>query len=636
MKHLHMLTCACAIGLWISPDAVAGKQGFKPGKLDKFEVNVDVGIGLKGAIVPGISTQVELRAIDTRGRQVSTHDGSLRRISRKIDVQVTGGRYDASRGTVIADAPKPGTERTSEVVITATYNKRPDLDIRQALPIDWRAILGPDPAEVVSVSLRPVSTDLIDDWLLPGAQLKLVVSATDTFGRTYTTDSAPLTLPWDRLGVRARSLEGSEGVYRAAIQDIPKDQFGVRVAYLKTDQAVNAKWRADFQRLNGPEPSDIAALTWSLEQPEGSPSGKAPLGAKLAVQVVATTTEGRVFKLRDGGKMTLKPTRIEVVATRATWNPKPAELEVDDQIPAGKEFGLVLHYQQRKDLGGTIAMRPDYLGSIPAHFWAVDGGHRGSGNRGSSGRDGRDGKDGVEGRDSDQPTSRAESGTSGQSGSGGEGGQDGGPGPRVRVYASKAWTLDRSDPLVVYRIAGQASSMLLVKRWDSGPLRIVSGGGAGGNGGRGGPGGNGGRGGGGCLTGDGGDGGDGADGGSGGRGGDGGAVQLVVSRAELFDHFSLSAPGGGGGGGGRGGNGGSSGSAPSESNPSTEHDGDGNALEAPDCEGGRDGQSGRDGRDGHDGQQGRDGDVDPVVRGDVRGDIGVLPAELSRALTLQP
>ncbi len=630
LARVPVLACLSAIALVQSPPALAGKKGFVSKKVSKFEIAVDVGPGLDGAIVPGVGTQLEFRAIDRKGRKVSTHDGSLKRTTRKIDIEVVGGSYDAATGIVIADEPAAGSARTSEVVISASYSKRPDLDLREKRPIDWRAVLGPDPSEVVSLSMRPVSAEIMDDWLLPGARVKLVVSAEDVHGRTYTTDSQPLRLPWKRLGVKTRAMDAEKGVLHAHL-NVPDDGYRAKVTYLDTSHAAVGAWRADFQRLRGPEPSEIASLNWSLEQPPDSPAGKAPLGSHLAVQVEATTTEGRVFKLHNGGQMTLKHERLEVASTRARWVPERGLLRVDSEVPAGKEFGLELRYQRRNDLGGVRMMKADYIGSIPDQYWA-SGPLVWGGVSGSSGDSGSDGRDGEDGRDAGEPTSHAEAGGNGQSGSRGGSGQDGGSGPRIRVYASTAWTLDRSDRVVVYRF-GQR---LLVKRWDAAPLRIAAYGGNGGSGGSGGDGGHGGRGGGGCLSGDGGDGGDGADGGNGGRGGRGGSVQLIASSTALFSHFQLSAPGGSGGNEGMAGGGGSYGTAPSASTPSTEYDEEGNALEGPSCDSGRDGQRGRDGREGHDGHDGAYGDTDQITRSDARNSVGVLPAALSRSLILAP
>jgi len=636
MSRVQALFTLSALGLVASPAAHGSKKGFKSKKLDKFEMAADVGPGLDGAIIPGIRTQLEFRVIDTKGRQVSTHDGALKRTTRRIEIEVQNGRYDPDAGVVVANMPVKGQERSSEVIVTARYAKRPDLDIHHTLPIDWRAILGPDPNEVTSISMKPTSHELVGDWLLPGAKLKLVVRVEDLHGRAYTTAGGPLTLPWNRLGVEARGMAGNNANWTAAIRDVPDNQFEAEIAYLETEFSTSGSWRADFQRLHGPEPDDVATLNWSLQQPEDSPDGKAPLGAQLAVQVEVTTQEGRIFLLRDGGKMALKSRRLEGVPTRAKWVPERGLLEVDGEIAAGQRFGLELRYQGRDDLGGTVTMTPDYFGSIPDKYWAAGAGHAGSGYNGSSGRDGADGYSGVDGRDAGNDTSHAEAGSHGQDGVNGGRGQDGDDGPRIRVYASVAHTLDRSDMAVVYRIVGEGgSSFLLVKKWSDDPIRVLSRGGAGGRGGNGGDGGHGGGGGGGCLSGDGGDGGDGADGGTGGQGGDGGSVQLIASNATLFDHFRLVAPGGRGGARGRGGSAGSGGSSPSATTPSTEYDDEGKAIEGPSCNGGRDGQRARDGRGGHDGYGGSSGQTDRQVRGGVKREIGVLPPELARSLILE-
>ena len=66
------------------------------------------------------------------------------------------------------------SDTTATVEVTASYHKRPDLTVSQTLPVDWRAVLGPDPREVVDVRLSGISSEIVDDWLLPGAPMSLL------------------------------------------------------------------------------------------------------------------------------------------------------------------------------------------------------------------------------------------------------------------------------------------------------------------------------------------------------------------------------------------------------------------------------------------------------------------------------
>lgn len=622
-----------------APTAEAGRRGFPAKKVKSFDVALDGGPALPGTVVPGQPSPLQLTIADKRGRTLSTADGSLVSTTRRIEVLVEGGQYDPHSGTLIADRPDPRQARTATLTVTARYAKRPDLDVVRSWPIDWRAVLGPDPQEVTGLTVTPVSSEIVDDWLLPGAEVGLDVAATDTHGRTYRTGPGQrIGLPWARLSAQSEGMlpQPQEGLLRAK-PDVPRDsRYTVSVAYEGSPHTADASWAPDYQRLLGPEPDEVAALTWSVSLPDSSPAGQAPLRAQLPVQVTVDTTNGRTFQLRTAGKMRLVADRLRLDTRRSTWDAQRLLLVVDDRIGAGQGFGMQVAYEGRADLASRQAFQVDYLGSIPKELF-VGGGtvHAIEGGYGDPGRAGVTGRDGREGRASTDPQSVADRGTNGQAGSHGEDGRPGGDGGVLRVRAASAWTLDGAHQLVVYELGtGDGRRSVLVKPWREPAIDLVSRGGPGGSGGAGGDGGDGGPGGDGCLTGDGGDGADAGDGGNGGPGGRGGDVQLTASSAALFDHFRVSAPGGRGGSGGPGGSGGQGGIAPSSTSPPTEYDSEGNALPSPSCESGRNGLDGRDGRTGQPGYDGPPGRTDTRVTPTV-GDRMALPDELDAAVILR-
>lgn len=615
--------------LLASPTVHARERGgFAAKKVAAVDVVVETGPGLDGAIVPGFDSPVSIRVTDRRGRVLSTADGTLKR-GGKVALVVEGGRYDPVAGVLIADTPPAGTERTAVVRWRVDYARRPDLTQAFEAPVDWRAVVGPDPGEVVDVTVTGQSPELLDGWLLPGAPLDLVVTALDARGRVYSTRPGyPLRLPWDRVEVEGDRLRGAAGAWVAHPDVARGDRYRAAVTYRGTAATAEATWRPDLQRFLGPEPDELAALDVALT---GLVDGRAPLGARLPVQVTATTTEGRVFQLRTEGKMKLVPDRLSVGTTSATWDPTGAVV-MADAIPGGESVSFDLRYRGRPDLGASASWRPDYLASIPKSWW-VEGGHAYAARRGADGERGRPARDGDPGRDTDDPTIRAESGQDGQDGEHGQSGADGQPGPRVRAAVAQAWTLDGEHPVLVALIAvDQLEPVLRLAPWDGAPLAIGSLGGHGGDGGSGGDAGDGGGGGDGCLSGDGGAGGDGGDGGDGGRGGPGGPVYVVVSSPEVGARVRATSAGGRGGDGAVGGAAGRGGGAPSPTSPATSYDSQGVALDAPTCTRGRDGVDGRRGRNGQPGPMGPPGATDLVVSEAAADRIGAIPPELQRMI----
>ncbi|MFT4622677.1 MAG: hypothetical protein ACI8PZ_001333 [Myxococcota bacterium] len=629
----------------LSAPGPRGRHGFPTRKVAAMEVTLDGGPALPGTLVPGQPARLDITVENRRGHTLSTRNRSLRRSSRRVVVAVEGGTWDPVTGTVIAHRPSAQTARVAAVQIDVTYLGRPDLDQHRTLRIDWRAVLGPDPSEVTALTVAPMSSGLLDGWLLPGSPLALEVRATDHTGRSYSTaPEAALQLPWDRLTLETAGLEGGSGEHRAMEASVPRGGYSARVAFTGSDHAESLTWKADFQRRDGPGPRDVRALSWTLEAPAGSPPGKAPLGATLPLQVTVTTREGRTFPLRSDGPLRLPADRLVVRTRHATWDPERAEVSLDPTLSAGQRYSVEVRYQGRSDLGGRQTLRPDYLAAIGP--WAAPDaekelGHVGGGAPGSDGRPGRGGRAGRAGAAASDDSDVGGRGERGGDGARGEDGAPGAIGRHVQVHATVGWTVDRSERVVLYRVADETgASAVRVKRWHQAPVILLSRGGAGGAGGAGGTGGPGGAGGGGCRSGDGGDGGRGGDSGIGAEGGPGGQVTLVVSSPDLYRHFELRSVGGAGGVAGAAGGAGKAGKSPSFGSLVGAVAGlvaslAGDApTDAPECDAGDPGRAGGPGRAGSPGRAGGGGTVHKKVAGDVLAQIGELPPEVAAVLVL--
>lgn len=610
----------------LAPAAEARQRGgFSPKKVASVEVSVDVRPGLDGALVPGLPAPVEIVVTDLKGRRLSTTEGTLRR-EGKVDLIVEGGRYDHDLGALIAEVPAAGTERTAVVRWRVDYTGRPDLSRTHEAPIDWRAVVGPEPSEVVALSLSGRSDEILGEWLMPGAPVELVVAARDVHGRTYTTAPRdPLRLPWSRLEVAGTAMTGADGTWTGDREARSAARFEVGVAYRDTEHRAAQGWRADWQRLLGPEPRDVASLVVEL----GGANGQtAVLRERRPVQVTATTTEGRVFQLVTAGKLKLPAQRLVARTSHGTFDGS-GSFVVDATVPPGQTIDLDLRYEGRADLGAAFSLRPDYLGSIPAEAWS-EGKYAFGADAGAFGERGYDGRHGGSGRTSTSPDTQAEGGQDGQGGSQGVRGGDGAPGPRVDAVAAEARTLDGAHRVMVVAISvnGGPAQVRLVP-WNGPGLAVGSMGGHGGDGGPGGRGGDGGNGGVGCLSGDGGNGGNGGDGGDGGRGGNGGPVLVVASTPEVAAQLSAHSRGGRGGAGGPAGLNGVGGRSPSPSSASTEYDTEGQVLPPPTCSRGHDGIDGLRAHVGHYGVDGAPGTAGVVVSADAQARIGPIPPELA-------
>lgn len=531
---------------------------------DITDLRISVSRPLPGArLVPGSSVTISVIATDKKGVRFSTADRTLDMKNARITA--THMTFDPQTYSLTADGDRT-TVGSSLYTVNVEYGQPNKNPVRASLSLrpDFAAVHGPDPDDVQS--LRVEYFGLPDQKMLePGKPVRVQVTVFDREGRQYSTGGGDLPLPLTRLEFKGELVEWSGSLAFTPSADrsaTAGNRYRPTVAYRgRPDTTATREFGIDISAIDGPEPADVRSLDVTIE---GFDAVKSIVpGSRGRFNVSVTDASGRRYALR-GAAFTLPASRLKVMPENLVADAATGTLDTsgDPQKMVNKEYGLSVTYENREDLTKRLTFEPDFVGLLKPYMFS------GSefvfaGENGQPGDAGMDGSGGAYGRSTSTQCASGDDGGPGRAGQPGRNGRLGGRGPRIKVVATSAMSLDGETPLVVFEITATGREpQYFVRPLDSKPIQIIAAGGNGGAGGRGGAGGSGGKGGSGFNTGGGGTGGDGADGGMGGQGGHGGDITLFTSSPELAGSFDLiSKPGLGGPGGmaGRAGSGGEAG-----------------------------------------------------------------------------
>ena len=569
-------TCFVGVLVLAGPLLRAAQQPYAPGlpgpsRSSDVKVNDIVTLTLLvGAdklperLVPGVPVPFAVQILTKKGAIRATSDRSLN--PRYLRVIPTNGRVEFENWTFTPDADRAA-------VVGGKYGLRVEYGLPEMRVIaehtfeaDFATVLGPDPQEVATMTFT-VGGKTNQGLVQPGLPVGLDVIVTDRAGREYRTSvtaaarsaTGAMPLPFDRLDIRTELMtwDTKSATLMPARDGLQRGQkYTATVAYRgRPDVVVSQAYVPDFAMANGPEPEDVVDFEVVIDGPPAS--GQITPGSELALVVRARDKLGRVFST-SGSPNPLPAARVKVTVEALEIDLAASKLKAtgDCQMMAGRQYEFSISYVGRPDLEQFGRFKPDLVGAIKDYLM-TDTRLEFAGRQGEPGQVGLQGTDGNMGRTADDTFGTGTDGTQGGSGRPGRAGRRGGAGPRVRVLAMEALSLDRSQRMILGEMTvGNEQPTYFVRPFDGTPLTLLSKGGPGGTGGPGGAGGMGGRGGEGWTPGSGGDGGSGGSGGAGGDGGPGGSIVLSVTTPELLETIYAESPGGVGGSGGSAGLGG--------------------------------------------------------------------------------
>lgn len=515
-------------------------------------------------LVPGVPVPFAVQILTKNGALRATSDRSLS--PRYLKVIPTNGRVEFEGWTFTPDANRAA-------VAGGKYGLRVEYGLPEMRVIaehtfeaDFATVLGPDPQDVATLTFT-VGGSTEQGLVQPGIPVGLEVTVTDRAGREYRTSvtaaarpvGSAMPLPFDRLDIRTELMtwDAASATLTPARDGLQRGQkYTATVGYRgRPDLVVSHAYLPDFAMANGPEPEDVVDFEVVIDSLPAS--GQITPGSELALVARARDKFGRVFST-SGSPLPLPATRVKVTVEALEIDLAASRLTAtgDCQTMAGRNYEFSISYVGRPDLEQVGRFKPDLVGAI-SNYFLTDARLEFAGRQGEPGQAGLQGTDGNMGRAAADTFGAGTDGTQGGSGRPGRVGRRGGAGPRVRVLAMEAMSLDRSQRMILGEMTvGSEEPTYFVRPFDGTPLTVLSKGGPGGTGGPGGAGGMGGRGGEGWTPGSGGDGGSGGSGGPGGDGGAGGGIALTVTTPELLEMIYAESPGGVGGSGGSAGLGG--------------------------------------------------------------------------------
>lgn len=368
-----------------------------------------------GFLLPGAAFPLQVVVVDAGGRTYSTADSQSHLPLFRLGVDVEGGIWDPLRGTVAVDSDLDRL-RTGPIVVGVSYRGNESVAQRLEFAPDFAALLGPEPADVLTLAVKP--GNLRDnDPIAPGAELALEVVARDKGGRSFSTQSSERRLPWDRVEVSGNELkfDAEKGILTAQsdCRRLVGKNFELDVAYAgRPDLSETLIFPPDFEAPLRPffSPSDelVFAGIPSASGPDGDDGADGREGSFASGQYGygGTGTSGTSGRAGRPGAPGGRGPQIQVLAFAAT------------SIDGAKRYLVAEIQSNNEDRRYVVRSFED-----PPLTILTRGAQGGAGGRGGQGGDGGKGGGGY---------NPGDGGPGGGGGSGGRGGI-GGPGGSARV-----------------------------------------------------------------------------------------------------------------------------------------------------------------------------------------------------------
>jgi len=418
--------------------------------------------------------------------------------------------------------------------------------------------------------------------LQPGRPVDISIAISDREGFTFSTENGDIGSGAYTITATPGSLRTDAGpmyLQFTPSSDRSVEEYTIEVSLRgRPGQPMRYVYGADWAAARGPEPTDVAALEFSLvdEQCDGDGTCTLAPDRRVGLLTRVRTRDGRVYG--SEGEPSVPHDRLRVEAHGFDWDPATHQFTVRTDAPSQDEspYRVAVSYVGRDDLRVERRYHVDLAqlrGPEPASIRTL--------------------RASLVDR------------------------QAIAPGEQVRLNVESAGR-------TIFRVVPD----------DTQPLTIVN---AGGRGGEGGPGGEGGAGGIGATAfhaGNGGPGGAGGPGGTGGRGGPGGTYEIIAADSSLLTRVVCGGSGGEGGPGGQGGRPGRGGGAGALAGEAQTLNGQNVVVHGYAATGG---SAGTPGPAGTVGREGPGGSIDPRVSpAEVQSAMHSLPPELRAAIVLDP
>jgi hypothetical protein len=156
-------------------------------------------------LLPGSVVKLAAFAKDRTGRMFLSGSSESNLPLFRLDVRVRGGLWDPIQGVVVVDSNLDAL-RNQAIAVEVLYRGSESVVAIGEYTPDLAGLLGPEPSDVAALKVK-VGTLHDNDAVNPGAVLPLDVLVRDRDGRTFSTLSETLRLPWNRLEVVAKDLQ---------------------------------------------------------------------------------------------------------------------------------------------------------------------------------------------------------------------------------------------------------------------------------------------------------------------------------------------------------------------------------------------------------------------------------------------
>lgn len=156
-----------------------------------------------GKPVPGRSYPFEISVTD-HFRKYKTGETYPKLPLDRLIVVASGMEFDKEQ-MMLTGTTDEGILENGKYRVKVSYIGRPDVTMEEIITPDFASIRGPSPISIKEVMVVGDLKKL--DAAIPGSEIRLDLQVKDKSGRIYRTDQEFLTIPRDRIGVRARGVD---------------------------------------------------------------------------------------------------------------------------------------------------------------------------------------------------------------------------------------------------------------------------------------------------------------------------------------------------------------------------------------------------------------------------------------------